>query len=92
MSHERVLDEAPFQHGPKDGSMAVDASVLERSRVEAILSLGQSGLSSEPHGVGAIMGYVGLRRVEVANLITISEGIRSDMAAENNPWTFDPTN
>jgi len=33
-------------------------------------------------GLGAIVGYAGLRRVEVANLITISEGIRGGMAAE----------
>jgi vacuolar-type H+-ATPase subunit C/Vma6 len=33
--------------------------------------------------LGAIIGYMGLRRVEVANLITISEGIYSGLTAEN---------
>ena len=33
-------------------------------------------------GLGAIVGYTGIRRIEVANLITISEGIRKGMAPE----------
>ena len=33
-------------------------------------------------GMGAVVGYTGIRRVEVANLITLSEGIRAGMAAE----------
>ena len=33
-------------------------------------------------GLGAVVGYAGLRRVETANLITLSEGIRTGMTAE----------
>jgi vacuolar-type H+-ATPase subunit C/Vma6 len=33
-------------------------------------------------GLGAVIGYAGLRRVETANLITLSEGIRTGMTAE----------
>jgi vacuolar-type H+-ATPase subunit C/Vma6 len=33
-------------------------------------------------GLGAVFGYVGIRRVEVANLITLSEGIATAKASE----------
>ena len=33
-------------------------------------------------GVAAVVGYVGLRRVEVANLIMLSEGIRLGVTPE----------
>jgi vacuolar-type H+-ATPase subunit C/Vma6 len=32
--------------------------------------------------LGAVVGYAGIRRVEVANLISLSEAIRTGMAAE----------
>ena len=31
---------------------------------------------------GVVAGYAGIRRVEVANLITLAEGIRAGMRAE----------
>jgi len=79
---ERVLDAAPFKHGPNDGSMAIDASALEGLAWNRFFRLANLAFRQSHMGLGAIMGYVGLRRVEVANLITISEGIRSGMAAE----------
>ena len=33
-------------------------------------------------GLNFVVGYAGLRRVEVANLITLSEGIRTGVAAD----------
>ena len=78
----RVLDEGPLQHGVKDGSMAVDAATVEALAWKRFLRLANLAFRHSHMGLGAIMGYVGLRRVEVANLITISEGIRSNMAAE----------
>ena len=79
---ERVLDAAPFEHGPNDGSMAVDASTLEGLAWKRFFRLANLAFRQSHMGLGAIMGYAGLRRVEVANLITISEGIRNGMAAE----------
>ncbi len=79
---ERVLDAASFEHGPNDGSMAVDASVLESLAWKRFFRLANLAFRQSHMGLGAIMGYAGLRRVEVANLITISEGIRNGMAAE----------
>jgi vacuolar-type H+-ATPase subunit C/Vma6 len=79
---ERVLDAAPFEHGQNIGSMAVDASVLEGLAWTRLFRLANLAFRQSHMGLGAIMGYAGLRRVEVANLITISEGISSGMAAE----------
>ena len=89
---ERVLDAAPFQHETSDGSIAVDASTLERLAWKRFFRLANVAFRQSHMGLGAILGYVCLRRVEVANLITISEGIRSGMDAETIrarliPWT-----
>jgi vacuolar-type H+-ATPase subunit C/Vma6 len=79
---QRVLDLALFEHGPNDGPMAGDVSALEGLAWKRFFCLANRAFRQSHMGLGAIMGYVGLRRVEVANLITISEGIRSGMAAE----------
>lgn len=79
---ERVLDATPFEHATNDGSMAVDASALEGLAWKRFFRLANMAFRQSHMGLGAIMGYAGLRRVEVANLITISEGIRNGMAAE----------
>jgi vacuolar-type H+-ATPase subunit C/Vma6 len=79
---ERVLDAAFFKHAPNDGSVAVDASDLEGLAWRRFFRLANRVFRQSHMGLGAIMGYMGLRRVEVANLITISEGIRSGMATE----------
>lgn len=79
---ERVLDAAPFEHRQNDGSMVVDAPVLEGLAWTRFFRLANLAFRQSHMGLGAIMGYAGLRRVEVANLITISEGIKSGMAAE----------
>lgn len=78
---ERVLDAASFEHRPNDGSMAVDALALESFAWKRFFRLANLAFRQSHMGLGAIMGYAGLRRVEVANLITISEGIRSGMDA-----------
>ena len=79
---ERVFDAAFYKHGPSDGSMVVDASALEGLAWKRFFRLANLAFRQSHMGLGTIMGYVGLRRVETANLITISEGIRSGMAAE----------
>ena len=33
-------------------------------------------------GLGAVIGYIGLRRIEIANLIAISEGIRQKLSPD----------
>ena len=79
---ERVLDAAFYKHGPSDGSMVVDASTLEGLAWNRFFRLANLAFRLSHMGLGTIMGYMGLRRVETANLITISEGISSGLAAE----------
>ena len=79
---ERVFDAVSFRQGFNDGLMTVDASTLESFAWKRFFRFANLAFRKGNVGLGAIMGYSGLRRVEVANLITISEGIHGGMAAE----------
>ncbi|MCX5813372.1 MAG: V-type ATPase subunit [Proteobacteria bacterium] len=79
---EHILNTAPSKHGSNDESMTVDAPVLEGLAWKQFFRLSNQAFRQSHMGLGAIIGFVGLRRVEVANLITISEGIRTGVAAE----------
>jgi len=80
-ARERLFDAEPFERGA-DGSNVADASALEGLAWNRFVRLANLAFRRSHMGLGAIVGYAGLRRVEVANLITISEGIRGGMAAE----------
>jgi len=80
-ARERLFDAEPFERGT-DGSNVADASALEGLAWNRFVRLANLAFRRSHMGLGAIVGYAGLRRVEVANLITISEGIRGGMAAE----------
>ena len=43
-------------------------------------------------GVGAVAGYFGVRRMEIANLITLSESIRLGVGRTRNPRANDAAN
>ena len=78
----RALDELPAEH--ETGSAAV---MPEVARIEALawkrtVRLANRAFRQGNVGFGAIAGYVTLRRAEVANLITISEGLRLGTAAD----------
>jgi vacuolar-type H+-ATPase subunit C/Vma6 len=79
---ERVLDVMLFKQGSSDGSMTVDAPMVESLAWKRFFRLSNLAFRKGNIGLGAIMGYSGLRRVEVANLIAISEGIINRMTAE----------
>jgi len=79
---ERILDISPSGQGLIDGLTAADASILEGLAWKRFFRLANLAFRRNHMGLGAIMGYVDLRRVEVANLITISEGISSGIPAD----------
>jgi vacuolar-type H+-ATPase subunit C/Vma6 len=80
---ERIFGAAPSKQGSNDGSITVDDnSILESHAWKQFFHLSNMAFRQSHMGFGAIMGYVNLRRVEVANLITISEGIRNSVDAE----------
>jgi vacuolar-type H+-ATPase subunit C/Vma6 len=78
----RVLDAAPLDHGSGDGSSAIDAAAVEALAWKRFFRLANMAFCRSHMGLGAVVGYAVLRRMEVANLITICEGIRNGMAAE----------
>jgi hypothetical protein len=78
----RAIDALPSEHGSSAGPAAVDASLLEALAWRRYLRLSNRAFRRSHLGLGAVIGYVGIRRAEVANLITLSEGIRVGEAAE----------
>ncbi len=78
-----VFDEAPFDGAPSNRSATtIDAAALEHLAWNRFFRLANSTFRRSHMGLAAVVGYVGIRRVEVANLITLSEGIRKGMAPE----------
>jgi len=70
-----VFDELPAEPGADE--VALEALAWKRFR-----RLANDTFRRDHMGLGAVVGYAGLRRVETANLITLSEGIRTGMTAE----------
>ena len=54
----------------------VNAALLEVLAWHRYLRLAQSAIVRSPLALGTVMAYAGIRRVELANLVTLSEGIR----------------
>lgn len=57
----------------------VDAGGLEAMAWGRFLRLANLAFRQSHMGMGAVAGYAGLRRVELSNLITLSEGIRAGL-------------
>ena len=87
----RALDQAPFGSESGDASQpkVVDGAAVERLAWKRFLRLSNLAFRRSHMGLGAIVGYWGLRRVETANLITISEGIEKGTEAADDPRAFD---
>lgn len=67
-----VFDELPTEPGASE--VVFEALAWKRFR-----RLANDTYRRDHMGLGAVVGYAGLRRVETANLITLSEGIRTGM-------------
>ncbi len=78
----RVFDAAYSDGASCETPMSADSAALERLAWKRFVRLANLAFRKSHMGLGAVYGYVGLRRVEVANLITICEGIRGGLAAE----------
>ncbi len=78
----RALDDMPSVRASDTTDMAALTAELERLAQERFLHLSNRAFRRSPVGFGALLGYAGMRRVEVANLITISEGIRAHASFE----------
>lgn len=78
----RAIDALPARPGTTNLSAAAVATVSERLAWRRFLRLANRTFRSSHMGLAAPFGYIGIRRVEVANLITVSEGLRTGMESE----------
>lgn len=78
----RALDELPPEHGAVETPAELGAAQVEALAWKRYARLANRVFRQDPTGFGAIVGYVGLRRLETANLITLSEGLRLGRSAD----------
>lgn len=72
---------APFV-GSGEAARRLDPAALEALAWRRLLLLANRAFRRNPAGLGAVIGYVVIRRIEVANLITLSEGLRAGVSGE----------
>jgi vacuolar-type H+-ATPase subunit C/Vma6 len=79
----RAVDALPPEpKGTGEGGTSLDPARLEALAWQRFQRLANAAFRRSPVGLGAVVGYAGLRRVEVANLITLSEAIRNGLGVE----------
>ena len=66
------------------GTVQVRVSEMpaEATAANQLYRLANRAMRRNPIGLGTVVGYVMLRQIEIANLTTISEGIRLGLPAE----------
>ncbi len=76
-----VLDGGHYGGEPDEGGPAatLDMAAVERLAWARFLRLSNLAFRKSHIGLGTVAGFVGLRRVETANLITVAEGIARRM-------------
>jgi vacuolar-type H+-ATPase subunit C/Vma6 len=78
----RAIDSLPGERAAGDGAAPEYFVMLEALTWKRFLRLSNRAFRRSQSGLGTVFGYVGIRRVEVANLITLSEAFRIGVAAE----------
>lgn len=76
-----VIDQS-MKHAMDDTPEQFVIQTLERMAWKRFLRLSNHAFRESHMGLGAVVGYVGIRMVEVANLITLSEAIKLDMPVD----------
>jgi vacuolar-type H+-ATPase subunit C/Vma6 len=71
-----AVDALPAGRGVNGGPAEADVPAVESLAWQRYLRLANSAFRRSHNGVGAVAGYFGVRRMEIANLITLSEGLR----------------
>lgn len=78
----RAIDALPSERESSEVSAPIGPATLEVLAWKRFLRLSNRAFRRSHMGLGTVVGYVGMRRVEVANLISVSEGVRTGTAAE----------
>jgi vacuolar-type H+-ATPase subunit C/Vma6 len=76
-----VLDELPTSHDAGETPATVDSATVEALGWNRFLRLANRAFRRSHMGLGAVAGYAAIRRMEVANLVTLSEGVRLGLDA-----------
>ena len=71
-----VIDALPAAGRTGAGQPALEISAIESLAWQRYLRLANAAFRRSHMGVGAVAGYFGVRRMEIANLITLSESLR----------------
>ena len=71
-----IIDALPAARSAAGEPTAIDIPAIEALGWQRYLRLANSAFRRSHNGVGAVVGYFGVRRVEIANLISLSECIR----------------
>ena len=66
----------------RERGVRIDMAGFEALAWNRFLRLANRAFRHGHISLGAVVGYTGIRRVEVANLITLSEGLRLGLPAE----------
>lgn len=77
-----VIDELPANLRSGDGISSLDLAAIEALAWKRYRRLANSAFRRSHLGIAAVAGYFGVRRIEIANLITLSEGIRLGVTAD----------
>jgi vacuolar-type H+-ATPase subunit C/Vma6 len=78
----RVVDRLPREPREEEASADAYAEALEGLAWSRYLRAANLVFRRHHMGLAAVVAYTAIRRVEVANLITLSEGIRADLGAD----------
>ncbi len=79
----RVIDVLPGALGPESVAGTSELTVFEGLARTRYLRLANRAFRCSHLGCGAIIGYFAVRRMEVANLITVSEALKLEVGAED---------
>jgi len=77
---DRVMDAVPHKQEANTGESLEVAAACEALSWKRFVRLAKHAFRHGHMALGQVFGYAGLRRVEVANLITISEALRSGVS------------
>lgn len=79
----RVIDSLPSVGKSGSAKASLDIATVEALAWERWVHCCVRALRRNPLGMGTVIGYLGIRRVEIANLISLSEGLRVGIAPES---------
>jgi vacuolar-type H+-ATPase subunit C/Vma6 len=77
-----VVIDMPREAAGQGGPGIADAAVLEGMAWNRYLRIAGATFRRSHMGLAAVVAYAAIRRVELGNLITLSEGIRANIAPE----------